>query len=155
MTNVVKINFQAAAAPTYAGYFVDAGSNYASRGNGYSYGWSTSNSANAFDRNSASSQDQRYDTLITMQIGGTFTWEIVVPNGRYSVHVMAGDANFFNSIYKINVENVLTVNATPKSNQRWKEGTATVTVSDGRLTVSNASGASNNKICFLEITPLP
>ena len=155
VTNVVKINFQPAAAPIYAGYFVDAGSNYASRGNGYNYGWSTSNSANAFDRNSASSQDQRYDTLITMQIGGTFTWEIVVPNGRYSVHVVAGDANFFNSIYKINVENVLTVNATPKSNQRWKEGTATVTVSDGRLTVSNASGASNNKICFLEITPLP
>jgi hypothetical protein len=36
---------------------------------------------------------------------------------------------------------------------RWVEGTATVTVSDGRLTVGNYTGASNNKICFVEMTP--
>jgi hypothetical protein len=29
----------------------------------------------------------------------------------------------------------------------------TVSVSDGRLNVSNASSASNNKINFIEITP--
>jgi hypothetical protein len=29
--------------------------------------------------------------------------------------------------------------------------TVTVTQADGRLTVANASGAVNNKICFLEI----
>jgi hypothetical protein len=28
-----------------------------------------------------------------------------------------------------------------------------VTVSDGRLTISNAAGASNNKLCFVEISP--
>jgi hypothetical protein len=27
-----------------------------------------------------------------------------------------------------------------------------VTVADGRLTITNAAGASNNKICFVEIT---
>ena len=67
--------------------------------------------------------------------------------------MVAGDANYYNSVYKINVEGVLTVNGTPSSGSRWKEGTSTVTVSDGKLTVSNATGASNNKICFLEITP--
>jgi hypothetical protein len=90
-----------------------------------------------------------------MQTGGTFTWEIGVPNGRYSVHVVAGDPNFYDSTYKINVEGVLVVNGAAKSNARWKEGTSTVTVSDSRLTLSNASGAVNNKICFIEITPLP
>jgi hypothetical protein len=32
------------------------------------------------------------------------------------------------------------------------EGTATVNVTDGRLTLTNAAGASNNKICFVEVT---
>ena len=43
------------------------------------------------------------------------------------------------------------VNGTPTSATRWIEGTATVTVSDGRLTVSNGSGASNNKVSYLDI----
>jgi subtilisin family serine protease len=155
VTNVIRINFQPATAPTYPGYAVDSGAVYGPQTNGYSYGWNANNSANAFDRNSSLSQDQRYDTLITMQTGGTFTWEIGVPNGRYSVHVVAGDASNFNSTYKINVENVLVVNGNPKNNARWVEGTSTITLSDGRLTVSNASGAKLNKVCFLEITPVP
>ncbi|MGA2279704.1 MAG: S8 family serine peptidase [Verrucomicrobiota bacterium] len=153
VTNMIKINFQPATAPTYTGYWVDSGAVYGARTNGYSYGWNANNSTNAFDRNSTLSADQRYDTLITMQTGGTFTWEIGLPNRNYKVHVVAGDANYYNSVYKINVEGVLTVNGTPSSGSRWKEGTSTVTVSDGKLTVSNATGASNNKICFLEITP--
>jgi hypothetical protein len=44
------------------------------------------------------------------------------------------------------------VNGTPTSGPtRWIEGTATVTVSDGRLTVSNGSGASDSKISYLDI----
>jgi hypothetical protein len=33
------------------------------------------------------------------------------------------------------------------------EGTQTVTLNDGRLTVRSAAGASNNKICFIDIEP--
>ena len=29
-----------------------------------------------------------------------------------------------------------------------------VTVSDGRLTVANAAGSVNNKICFIEVNPM-
>jgi hypothetical protein len=47
---------------------------------------------------------------------------------------------------------VLAASGTPTSSIRWFEGTVTVTVSDGRLTISNATGASNNKICFVDIT---
>ncbi len=155
VANVIKVNFQPAAAATYPGYAVDSGAIYGLRANGYSYGWNANNAKNAYDRNSSRSPDQRYDTLVCMQAGGTFSWEIGLPNGNYSVHVVAGDANKYDSIYKINVEDVLTVNATPNTNARWQEGTSTVTVSDGRLTVSNVTGAKNNKLCFLEITPLP
>ena len=44
------------------------------------------------------------------------------------------------------------MSGTPTSTNRWVEGTQTVTVSDGRLTVANGAGASGNKICFVEIT---
>jgi hypothetical protein len=53
------------------------------------------------------------------------------------------------------VENVLVVNGKASSSMRWIAGTNTVTVSDGRLTVSNASGYKNNKVCFIEITTGP
>ena len=154
VTNAIKINFQPATAPTYPGYAVDGGAVYGLQTNGYSYGWNANNAKNAADRNSSLSPDQRYDTLIAMQSGGTFTWEIGVRNGTYSVHVVAGDASNFNGTYKINVEGVLTVNGSPTTNVRWLEGTSNVTVTNGLLTVSNANGAKNNKVCFLEITPV-
>src|SRR6185503_19235649 len=75
-------------------------------------------------------------------------------NGTYSVRLVAGDPSFFNSVYKFNVEGVLTVSGTPTSGSRFVEGTQTVTVSDGKLTISNAADASNNKIAFVEIDSL-
>jgi hypothetical protein len=48
-------------------------------------------------------------------------------------------------VFRVNAEGVLVVNRTPTSATRWIEGTATVTVSDGRLTVSN------NKVSYLDI----
>ncbi len=146
----VNINFQPASAPIPAGYLVDSGAVYGDRGNGYTYGWNATNS-NTRDRNSANSPDQRYDTLNHMQNGGTFTWEIALPNGTYTVHLVAGDPSYYDSVYKINIENVLAVNGTPSSTVRWIEGTAQVTVADGKLTVSSATGSSNNKIDFIEI----
>ncbi len=151
---LVKINFQPSGAAVPSGYLADTGPVYGSRGNGYSYGWNTSNTANTRDRNSARSADQRYDTFNHMQKGGTRTWEIAVPNGTYTVFVVAGDATAYDSVYRINVEGVLTVSGTPTSATRWISGTKTVTVSDGRLTVSNGTGGSNNKICFIDIAPV-
>jgi hypothetical protein len=153
--NTIRINFQPEAAPVPTNYLVDAGLVFGPRGNPYSYGWNSNNVANVFDRNSSLSADQRYDTLATMQVGGSFNWEIALSSGSYRVRIVAGDPDNFNSVYKINAETVQVINFTPKSGNRWKDNTSNVTVSDGRLTVSNATGASNNKICFLEITPLP
>ena len=78
-------------------------------------------------------------------------WEIAVPNGSYKVHVVSGDPLNFDSVYAVDVEGVLTVDAIPDTKKRWAEGTKTVVVKDGRLTVKNHATASNNKICFIEI----
>ncbi len=153
LPSVIRINFQPSGSPVPAGYLVDSGAAFANRGNGFSYGW---NSANNFtrDRNSSRSPDQRYDTLNHMQKSGSATWQLAVPNGTYSVRIVAGDADHIDSTFRINVEGVLAINGKPTTSARWIDRTVTVTVSDGRLTITNATGAVNNKICFGEVTIL-
>jgi glucose/arabinose dehydrogenase/PKD repeat protein len=144
-----KLNFQPADAPVPAGYLKADGTLYRNRG-AFTYGWLASNFT-AKDRNSALSPDQRYDTLIHMQQAGNSVFELAVPNGTYRVHLVSGDPSQVNSVFRVNVEGVLVVSGTPTTTTRWIEGTATVTVSDGRLTVSNGAGASNNKVNYLDI----
>lgn len=146
----VNINFQPAAVTVPAGYLVDSGAAFGDRGNGWSYGWSSTNNETR-DRNAARSPDQRYDTLNHMQNSTSVKWEIALPAGSYRVHLVAGDAGYYDSVFKIAVEDTLAIDAIPNTNTRWAEGTVTVAVTDGRLTVSNAPGASNNKINFIEI----
>jgi glucose/arabinose dehydrogenase len=153
----IRVNFQTAAAPIPAGYLADGGAVYGNRGNGHTYGWLVDNTQYARDRNAANSPDQRYDTLTHMQWPSNSRnarWEIAVPSGTYSVRIVAGDPSYYDSVHRISAEGVLVANGTPTSTARWVEGTAVVSVSDGRLTVGNYSGASNNKICFIEITRL-
>src|SRR5205814_3946145 len=116
--------------------------------NGLTYGWNADNSINARDKNSSLSPDQRYDTFIHMQKGGSFRWDMAVPNGTYTVRAAAGDAGYIDSTYKINVEGVLTVDGTPTRSNHWVEGTRTVTVSEGKLTITKASGEEHNMIVF-------
>ncbi len=148
---VRRINFQPDGANPVPDYYrVDTGAPYGLRSNGLTYGWSADN-RDGRDRNVLA--DQRYDTFHHLQKNGaSYSWEIAVPNGPYTVRVVAGDASFFDSVFKVNVEGVLTVNGTPSSSNRFAEGTQTVNVTDGKLTISNASGAANNKIAFVEIT---
>jgi hypothetical protein len=148
----VKINFQPSGRPVPSGYLADVGLVFGNRGNGFSYGWNQVISSATRDRNL--NADQKLDTLVHTQLYGTRTWEIGVPNGTYSVKLVAGDPAFFDSVYKINVEGVLAVNGTPTSGNRFITGTKVVTVSDGKLTVSNAAGAVNNKINYIEIAPV-
>src|SRR5262249_48879610 len=106
-------------------------------------------------RNAALSPDQRYDTLTHMQKpGGGTRWEIAVPNGRYLVHVVAGDPAATDSTFRLNVEGVLVVSGTPSSSRHWIEGTAQVNVTDGRITISNGSGAVNNQLNYVDVIGL-
>jgi hypothetical protein len=151
------VNFTSNPAQTPAGYVSDTGLVFGPRGNGLSYGWNADNSANARDRDSTRSPDELHDSLVHMQKPSdpNASWQITVPNGTYTVHVAAGDPSNIDSVYKINVNGTLAVSGTPTSASRWVEGTVTVTVTvtNGLLVVSNATGSKNNKIDFIDITP--
>ena len=56
------------------------------------------------------------------------------------------------SVYKIDAEGTRIIDGTPTSAAHWLDGVANATVNDGRITVRNASGSSNNKICFIDIS---
>jgi hypothetical protein len=153
----VKINFQATTSAGYPGYLPDTGSAYGNQGNGYTYGWiEGANTALTRDRNSASSPDERYDTLNQMQFNNppteTHTWEIALPNGTYNVRLVCGDPGYTDSYYNVLAEGVtLTQGNAQSSGQHFFDNTAQVTVSDGRLTLTNGAGSFRNKVCFIEI----
>jgi PKD repeat protein len=147
----LKVNFQPSSAAVPSGYEVDSGDVFADRGNGYTYGWNADCSGTFRDRGKTS--DQRYDTMMHMLRYGDFTWELEVPNGTYDVYVVAGDSAYYSGFdYRIEVEGVLTVNGVPTSSNHFVEGQSTVTVTDGRITIANAAGADDNRICFVEVT---
>jgi fibronectin type 3 domain-containing protein len=137
------------------GYIDDRGLAYGNRGNGLSFGWNADNTANARDRDDPSSPDELHDGFIHMQMPSDpdASWQIAVPNGTYSVHVLSGDPHDnFDSVYRIDVQDVLTISGTPSASNHWFENTVTVTVTNGRLTVSNGAGSVNNKINSINIT---
>ena len=149
----VKVNFQPKGSPLVDGYVPDYGHVFTEHASGYSYGWNVDVSQTARDRKTAA--DGRYDTLMHTQLYGQATWEIAVPEGQYDVRIVAGDPSHSDSVYHFDVEGYfVVVNGAPTKAQRWVEGTAyTVQVfaTDGRLTITNGTNASNNKIAFVEI----
>jgi N-acetylneuraminic acid mutarotase len=148
----VKVNFQPASSPAADGYLVDAGLVFGDRGGGLFYGWDLDNRRAARDRNNPSAPDQRYDTLTHTQSYGVRTWDLAVPDGQYSVRIVAGDPSAYDSVYALSAEGVLVTSGRATGTRRWFEGTQTIVVADGRLTVSNAPGSRNNKIAFIEVT---
>jgi hypothetical protein len=150
----LRINFQPASTSIPPTYLADVGLAFADRGNGQSYGWNADNTAQMRDRDAANAFDQRYDTLAYMQkpANPDAVWEIALPNGTYDLELVGGDPTIFGNTMAIAAEGVLALSGTTTSAQRWLRGSATVTVADGRLTISNAPGANGNKICFVVIT---
>lgn len=146
-----RINFQPATTSTPGGWLADTGALFANRGNGFSYGWLTAPGATR-QRNAGNSPDLLHDTLIHT-VGAV--WEMSVPNGEYQVRLVSGDPGHFDSVYRTAIEGVLAVDGIPASSTRWIEGNVRVTVTDGRLTLADAPGASNNKWCFVEIHAIP
>jgi hypothetical protein len=152
----VRVNFVLPATTTnYPGYMNDAGFVFGSRGNGYNYGWDQDVTTQSRDRGTAGSPpDDRYKTLNQLGTGTpTRYWEIELPNGTYSAHLVSGDGSAVDSVYNMAVENVVVIASnTPTASVHWFEGTSNVVVADGRLTVA-AAGGSNNKVCYIDIIP--
>jgi fibronectin type 3 domain-containing protein len=138
-------NFQSGSSPTtpdtVAGYINDIGLAFGSNGGGLMFGWNVDNTANGRDRQAANSPDELHDSLIHMDLNGTFTWSIAVPNGTYSVHVITGDPSNADVVSKLTVNGVLTVNGSNNAGSLWLEGTSTITVTNGLITVAEQAGA--------------
>lgn len=85
---------------------------------------------------------------------GPAAWEYPVVNGTYNVTVSVGDADKrnFDSTHVINVEGTEVIPASKLGSGEFKTGTATVTVSDGYLTMDSVGG-TNTKVNYITITP--
>ncbi|AQZ63827.1 hypothetical protein BKM31_22295 [[Actinomadura] parvosata subsp. kistnae] len=162
----VKVNFsdQATAPPT--GYVRDFGEAYGPRSGGLTYGWvqegtTTPLSLVGNGRNRATGADVRLDTLVHMQLpagsAGVRTpgaWELAVPAGAYRVTAAVGDPSHTDSRHWLDVEDQNGIAAfTPSTAERHRTVTRTVTVTDGRLTLS-AAGGVNTKLDYVDVTQL-
>ncbi len=138
------------------GYADDYGDVFGDRGNGLSYGWLEDNAANSRHRTADVSPDARFDTLNHLQKnGGDMVWEMAVPSGRYSVRIVAGDATALDSVFQFTVEDVTTTTYTPTATAAWGTFDIEARIQDGLLSIRSGPSASNNKICFVALQPLP
>ena len=161
------INFSNNTTQVPTGFINDLGQAYGLRANGQTYGWNQDNTANMVDRDNPSSPDELHDSFGQMQAPSNVNgwWAIAVPNGTYSVHLIAGDPNSFNSLYRIRVGGTLSngvftggvfaINGQPTATTLWFENTVTVTVTGSILYVSSSKGAKLNKIDEIDILQIP
>ncbi len=158
-----RISFCPANATPPEGYLADNGQAFGVREHGFTYGWNADISEFVRDRGESKykkdkpvkTQDRRYDFLAYMdsdKMKSPAFWEMALPNGSYSVRIVAGDSTRYDSIFGINVEGVTAIDGIPDALHRWLEATVRVNVVDGRLTVAGTGTSSNNKLSFLEVT---
>ena len=86
-----------------------------------------------------------------MPLGSATRWQIAVPDGTYLVHLVAGDPDHTDSVYRLDVQGTLAVSGKPTTSHHWFEGSVIVTVTNGKLIVSNGAGSSNDKIDYVDI----
>lgn len=141
------VNFQPADVAKAPGMLIDYGSTFDYRRGGYQYGWSTDLSANLVDRNVT--RVQRNDTFIVMPTGAK--WEMTVPNGQYKVYAVAGEPLSQNERMAVNIEGQTIVSGVTKYARRYLEGSGTVNVTDGKITVQGEAWVTQNKLAYLAI----
>lgn len=154
----VQVNFQPSTSTTPSGYVADTGLPYdAGRG----FGWISPSTLQPVDltanmRERTGSGDIRLRTVVQMQSNTSGqnlgTWEYAITNGFYKVDVSVGDPSFFDSNHRINAEGTTVVsNFIPTSTNKHRFSSATVEVTDGKLTL-DASGGTNTKLNYVIIT---
>jgi len=157
----IKVNFQVASTSTPSGYIGDAGQAYdAARG----YGWLDAATRQPKDQSASMRQrtgsyELRLRTFSQMQdtrSGYTpSSWEYALPNGVYNVTVSAGEPDYLDSKHQVNVEGVPAISGfVPTKVEKFRSGTVTVEVKDGKLTI-DAAGGQNTKLNYALISPVP
>jgi uncharacterized repeat protein (TIGR01451 family) len=145
----VGINFEPAGGPSVKGYLEDTGLAVGLQQDDLTYGWSTDNTANAVIRHKA--KDPRYDTFNVLGAGGAANWQISLPNGRYKIKIVAGDPTNFTNSYQVDANGSLVLNGSAHGKRPFVTGAATISVSNGVLTLTPGSGVSFDDLDFLTI----
>jgi hypothetical protein len=140
-----KINFQPDSEPTPPGYTEDTGAVFDS---GRGYGWTTDITDLAQVRHIQS--DPRLDTLV--QFGGEgSSWEFVLPSaGKCRVTAVVGDPAS-ESIYDLSIEGVWVANGLYIPANTFRELTAEVDVTDGRLTLYGGDVYKSTRIAYVHV----
>jgi PKD repeat protein len=145
----IAINFQPADAETPEGFFADTGQDFdEARG----YGWTASGMLFPRDHNSALSPDQEHDTVIYAQ--PSRVWEMLVPTGTYEVTLCIGSPLYKLYGQSVQVEGEQVIAAQNLTSSQWLEKTATVEITDGRLTIGFDRSSRYIGMNFLIIRPV-
>jgi hypothetical protein len=143
----IRINFQLLGADVPTGYVPDTGLTFAAQ-DGLSFGWNVDHTDVTRDRGVNSSQ--LLDTLCQFHEGGV--WELALPNGTYNVLVSVGDASL-SSAYTLIVEGVTYWRGRVIGANQFVSNTSSITVADGRLTLSQGTaGELATRINFIEVS---
>ncbi|WP_236683086.1 malectin domain-containing carbohydrate-binding protein [Demequina globuliformis] len=170
----VKVNFQPAAAPVPDGWTAETGLAFTSdRG----FGWFNAANDQAVERSIATRYRtaplsgiaypadptlQTYAFLdnVTQPAYTDGYWEYALPNGTYEVELSVGDANYLDSVHQVYVEGDVVIDGfVPTAGEPFQTGSATVEVTDGRLTLSTDYSAvvdnlieGNTKVNWITIS---
>jgi glucose/arabinose dehydrogenase len=129
----IRINFQPSGASTPSGYVADTGLVFGTR-SGLSFGWNVDHTDVTRDR--GVNANQLLDTLCHFHSAAR--WELALPNGSYSVLASIGDPSYA-STYTLTVEGVTYWNATNLDINQFLSDTRSVSVNDGRLTLTQGN----------------
>ncbi len=157
-----KVNFGPADTPAVPGYQLDTGAAYSeAAGSGWvSLDGTTPLNATVNTRLRAEpAADARLRSLLIMndsifRTGGIdAAYEMAVPDGTYTVALAVGDASFYDSAHQILVEGTpaFATPFAPTAADPHEAATVEVEVTDGRLTLTPATG-SGSKLNYVEIT---
>jgi hypothetical protein len=79
-------------------------------------------------------------------------WEMRVDNGPYTVYLVAGDLTKTGERMAISVEGQVAIAGATKARKPFVEGSITVEVADGRLTIASAGEFGQDKINYIAVT---
>ena len=149
-TTAYAINFQPTNALIPDGYKPDSGQLFDEE---TGYGWILAPfSFNMRDRNSPLSPDQAYDTLLYFYPAAT--WEIILPEGNYSITICMGDPVSSSGYQNVQVENETLVEGVYLTTKnRWTERTKNIFINDGRLTLT-FDGSDPARLSWLKLEKL-
>ncbi len=140
-----KINFQPDSELAPPGYLKDAGAPF---DEGRGYGWTTDVTSLARVRNVQT--DPRLDTLLQFA-GGESAWELALPSpAKYRVTVCIGDAAS-ESIYDLAIEGRWVVTGLYLPANEFREVTAEVDLTDGRLTLYGGDIYQSTRVAYLDL----